>query len=92
MYHLDEFVRNRKSGCNKQDVLCPPFSNSIYLALSNPILYSLPPGVFFSPRFATASHRERMCSFGTRSSFKPLNMRIGVVEGIRGILDIESHF
>lgn len=73
------------------DSLWPACSNSIYLALSKPALNS-PPVSLFSPLFATASHSERICVYGTISSRRLLNISIGVVAGIRGILDAESHF
>jgi hypothetical protein len=90
-------IRKAQQRCKEEkkkskNSLCPPYANSIYFALSNPTLYSLPLTFFFSPLFATASHRLRMCSLGTRSSLAPLNINIGVVAGIKGIFDAESHF
>ena len=76
----------------QESILWPPWGNSRYLTRSIPVLYSLPPDVVVSPRFAKASNKLRICSFGTISSLRPLNIRIGVSGGILGTLDIESHF
>ena len=91
-YHLPSLVQQMHRLMWTVNILWFPSANSLYAALSNPVLYSLPPSVFLAPLFAIASHRVRMCSLGTKSSFAPLSMRIGVVDGISGILDNESHF
>lgn len=91
-YHLSSLVQHIHQLMWTVNILWFPSANSLYAALSNPVLYSLPPSVFLAPLFAIASHRVRMCSLGTNSSFAPLSMRIGVVDGISGILDNESHF
>ena len=88
-------IRNKASKRNDKwdsNVLWVPLSNSMYFALSSPVLYSLPLSVFFSPRLATTSQSLRICSLGTISSLTPLSMSIGVVAGISGIFDAESHF
>lgn len=94
-YHLNAIIKHRSSGHRNNALWCPP-SNSRNLDF--PLPTSVMSDLFPVPldlvpwRRETICHSSCMCSRGTTSSLTPLNIKIGVERGIRGIFEAESHF